>query len=167
MHSSHIDSEKFQKFKADLTEATLKMRLRLRQYQLAQETAEAAMLHQGENPLIHAYLGDSYRLRLENQLTAAQERAWLYDVKEDVAKQYINDNLTNFEQQAHNHYQLALGLSNDNPNAVRGLGLLLTYQGKSAEAIAYLNRYLNFDKIPDRRFIEMKVKQLHITNNEK
>lgn len=166
-HSDTVDSETFQKFKAELTEATLKMRLRLRQYQLAQETAEAAILHQGENALIHAYIGDSYRLRLENQLTAAQERAWLYDEKTEVAKQYIDDNLVIFEQQANTHYQLALQLSADNANAVRGTGLLLSYQGKTSEAIDYLDRYLSFEKIPDRRFIEMKVKQLHTTNNEK
>jgi len=153
-----VTSPTFDEIKGSLTEATVKMRLRLRQYQLAEETCQVSIDIHGESAMLSAYIADSYRLRATNPNAAAKEYAWLYDKNLKDVKAEFTAKKDDHLQKAIDLYQQAVALDETYMRAWRGLGLASIDAGDSENGKEYLNRYLQDKNIKDRRYIESILK---------
>lgn len=156
---NQINSARFSQLQNDLAERTIKMRLHKKQFQMAEEDTERTIERQGKSAQWLTYLGESYRLRTKNRTAAVQEQMWLYDEKKDTAEQWFDKNLDDFKQKAQSYYQQALTDNPDYPRAYRGMGLLLAEQGEQEQANQYLQKYLRFSNISDRRYISTFITQ--------
>ncbi|SMF24593.1 Putative Zn-dependent protease, contains TPR repeats [Alteromonadaceae bacterium Bs31] len=155
-----VSSSQFESIKDLLTESTVKMRLRFRQYQLAEEVCLSAIEKNGDSALMLSYVGDSYRLRGTHIKAAAQEYAWLYDKKlRDVEPLFADKKQENLEK-SKQYYEQALVLQGHYPKAQRGMGLTLAESGDFAAAKDYLNQYIENENIKDRRYVMSVLKEI-------
>lgn len=133
----------------------VRLKLNVRQYQLAVESADSALVKNPTSPWLHYHRGEAYRLMAEDPAGAAREHAWINDKRynDDLVVEYRNKKQALLAS-ARAAYQQALTVDNAFSHAHRGLGLVAYAEGQSKSARESLTYYLKHAKeITDRPYI--------------
>ncbi len=133
----------------------VRLKLNVRQYQLAIESADGALVKNPSSPWLHYYRGEAYRLMAEDPAGAAREHAWINDKKynDDLVAEYVNKKQALLTS-AREAYQQSLSADKGFSHAYRGLGLVAYDEGERQAARESLTYYLTHAKeITDRPYI--------------
>lgn len=144
-----------------LIELVIKIRLRNKQYELAESFIKKEIKEGYESGTLYYYLAETNRLKIKNIRDYAKEHAWLYDVS-------FNDDLVSemakkkpvYLDAANDNYTKAEVLSPELIKVNRGRGLLAYQNNEGVVAKKYLNLYLQNNKIKDRRYIQSIIKNI-------
>jgi len=135
---------------------TVRLKLNVRQYSLAADTAARALEREPSSPWLHYYFGEAYRLMAEDAGGAAQEHAQINGIKPTgrLVAEYRGKK-AGFLSSAKQSYARALAAEPQFVPAYRGMGLVAAAEGDREAARAALRRYLdNAKEVPDRRYID-------------
>ncbi len=144
-----------------LTLLVVKIRLRNKQYELAESFLNKEISKNQQNGQLYYYLAETNRLKIKNLRDYAKEHAWLYDksFNEKLVTE-LSDNKSLYLEIAKSSYTKAESLSPDIIKINRGRGLLAFVNNNNNEAKTYLNQYLTNQDITDRLYIQSIVKSL-------
>lgn len=133
----------------------IQLKLNVRQYELAAEAADRALVEAPTSPQLHYYRGEADRLRAEDPVAAAREHAWIHDKTNNAELvEEFRGRKTALLASAKLAYQQALKADPGFADAYRGLGLVAYAEGDKKTAREMLNRYLaSGHDISDRRYI--------------
>lgn len=152
-HARNI--KEYRKIRDRLILENLRLKLNVRQYQMAAEYADQALVREPASPWIHYYRGEAFRLMAEDPVGAAREHAWINDQRnhESFVATY-RDNKQQLLGSAKQAYQQALAAQPGLASAYRGLGLVAYAEGNMNVARDALNFYLIHGReISDRAYI--------------
>jgi beta-barrel assembly-enhancing protease len=150
-------AEKYLAIRGALMLENVRLKLNVRQYQLAAESAERAFAQDPKSPWWHYYRGEAYLRMAEDPAGAARENAWINDktYDDDLVAEYRNRKQTLLAS-ARQAYQASLGVDKNFAHAYRGLGLVAYAEGESKAARESLTYYLTHAKdITDRPYINI------------
>jgi predicted Zn-dependent protease len=148
-------AEKYLAIRGALMLENVRLKLNVRQYQLAVESADRALAQDPKSPWWHYYRGEAYLRMAEDPAGAAREDAWINDktYNDDLVAEYRNRKQTLLAT-ARQAYQESLGIDKNFAHAYRGLGLVAYAEGESKAARESLTYYLTHAKdITDRPYI--------------
>jgi beta-barrel assembly-enhancing protease len=138
-----------------LIDENVRLKLNIRQYQLAIESADRALTQNPNSPWLHYYRGEAYRLMAEDPAGAAREDAWINDktYNDGLVAEY-RDKKQTLLAAAQQAYQRSLEADKKFAQAHRGLGLVAYAKGENKGARESLTYYLKHGKeITDRPYI--------------
>lgn len=150
-----IGESDYAKFRGQIMEENLELKLTSRQYELAREAAGKAASLLTAAPWPHFYQGEAYRQMADDPKGAARENAWLYGRKdqEKISAEFENKRDENYSN-AERAYLKALEIDGAYMPAVRGLGLVYLRKGNNKAARDKLSQYLaSSNKIKDKQYI--------------
>lgn len=135
---------------------TVRLKLNVRQYELATEYVDKALARNPRSAWLHYYRGEAHRLMAEDPAGAAREYAWIYDktYSDELVEQYRHkkSSLLDAAKQA---YRQSLSVDKKFAYAHRGLGLVAYAEGEAKAAQEALRYYLaNATEVNDRRYID-------------
>lgn len=133
----------------------VRLKLNVRQYQLAAESADGALVKNPSSPWLHYYRAEAHRLMAEDPAGAAREHAWINDktYNDDLVGEYRNRKQALLAS-AREGYQESLSVAKGFAHAYRGLGLVAYAEGEGKVARESLTYYLTHAKdITDRLYI--------------
>ena len=149
-------AERYLKVRHEVAVENIRLKLNVRQYQLAINSADAALVHSPASVWLHYYRGEAYRQMAEDPVGAAREQAWINGREQDkeAVSQFRGKKQELLATAAHS-FQDALALDKGFAEGYRGLGLIAWANGDAAGAKTSLKQYLDRGKeIKDRRYIE-------------
>lgn len=155
-----IREAEYAKFRGQIMEENLELKLTSRQYELAREAAEKAA---GLLPLVpwpHYYQGEAYRQMADDPKGAARENAWLYGKKglDAISGEFEHKRDENYAN-AERAYLKALEIDRAFMPAVRGLGLVYLKKGDNKSAREKLSHYLAVSgEIRDKQYVSNLLK---------
>lgn len=156
--SSHPD---YEAFRSSLTELVIKTRLRNKQFELAEDLAKRELETSPDNALLYYYLGEANRLKSSETRAYAKEYAWLYDEDfDDDLVEKLSEGNSGYIASSKQYFKKATELNNTLSLPYKGLGLLALYQQDVNQAKSYLQQYLSYDGIKDRRYINSLIDNL-------
>lgn len=134
----------------------VRLKLNVRQYQLAMDSADRALALNPKSPWLHYYRAEAHLRMAEDPAGAAREHAWINDkrLNDELVAEYRNKKqaLLSSARQA---YQESLNVDKNFAHAYRGLGLVAYAEGESKVARESLTYYLTHAKdITDRPYIK-------------
>ncbi|QOL26714.1 M48 family metalloprotease [Thalassotalea sp. LPB0316] len=151
----------YEVFRSSLTELVIKTRLRNKQFELAEDLVNRELTIHPDNALMYYYLGEANRLKAAETKAYAREYAWLYD------QDYDDDLITTLEQndseffdKSQRYFEKSVSLNSSLSLPYKGLGLLALDQQNNQQAKAYLQQYLSYSNVKDRRYINSLLRQL-------
>jgi predicted Zn-dependent protease len=159
-HVGTLGDGVFDKYRTDILEQDIKLKLSKNLYELAEDRAKIALTLEPHNPDFYYLLGECYRLRADHPDEAAKEQAWLYNKKpDDELKNQFKEASASNQEKAKEYYEKALSLNSKYADAYKGLGLI-AYKEKQANSRMYLEKYLadSTGTVKDRRYIEGLIK---------
>jgi hypothetical protein len=139
--------------------------VRINRLQHAIDAIELLIKDNSSDPVNYYLLGECYRLMAEDRTPLKYElkqKDWqkIKDVKELEYK-------TEYCGRAEKQYLHALELKEDFADSYKGLGLLRASEGKTEDALSYLEKYLLLNPSAwDRRFIKAAINRLKEKNQE-
>ncbi|WP_372869950.1 DUF2225 domain-containing protein [Shewanella sp.] len=148
------DVAQYQKIRAKLADQVINIRLRHKQFALAEDVVTQELVITPDNPKFYFYMGEIQRLKVKHPDATAIEHAWLYGVKDDeklrtlLSKKHA-DLLTSAQQ----NYEKALLVDDNFTLSYRGLAMLALHRGEKDQAKAFFDKYLSTKNISDRRYI--------------
>lgn len=148
-------ADKYLAIRNTLLLENVRLKLNVRQYQLAAESADRALAQGPKSPWWRYYRGEAYLRMAEDPAGAAREDAWINDKRynDDLVAEYRGKK-QELLASARNAYQESLGVDKNFAHAYRGLGLVAHAEGKHEEARKSLTYYLTHAKdITDRPYI--------------
>ncbi len=158
---ANTNDAEYKAFRHLLVEGVIKMRIRNKQFELAEDVIRQELIRTPESALLNSYLGDVSRLKISEVEAYAREFSWLHDVKNNA------DLLTKLESQQSEHVELAnssyskaIALDARLSVPYRGLGLLAIEMDDKKLASQMLTIYLQSDNISDRRYIQLLLESL-------
>lgn len=133
----------------------LRLKLNVRQYQIAMEAADRALARDPKSPWLHYYRGEALLRMVQDPEGAAREDAWANDKKyNDALIAEHRERKTERLATAREAFRQSLALDNDFAHAHRGLGLVAYADGDNRTAREALQRYLkNGKEITDWPYI--------------
>lgn len=159
--NNRVTIERYQQFRVKVTELVVMIRLRNKQFELAEDVVKQELELFPDNPLLHFYLGEVNRLKVQEPDAAAKEYAWLYnkdndeDLKIELATYHAK-----YLHQAWLSYNKAINIDDEFHMSYRGLGMLAIENNENEKAKEFFTIYLNADDIKDRRYIEALQKSI-------
>lgn len=160
--TAHVNSHPdYETFRSSLTELVIKTRLRNKQFELAEDLAKRELENSPDNALLYYYLGEANRLKSSETRAYAKEYAWLYDedFDDDLVEKLSEGNLDYIASSKH-YFEKATELNSTLSLPYKGLGLLALDQQDVNQAKSYLQQYLSYDGIKDRRYINSLINNL-------
>ena len=149
-----VNVEQYQKIRTKLAEQVIKLRLRNKQFELAEEVVTQEIAITPDDPKLHFYLGEINRLKVQQPEAAATEYAWLNGVKNDEKlMELLSKNHTDYLVSAKQNYEKALAIDERYMLSYRGLAMLALHRGEKDQAKALFDKYLSTENISDRRYI--------------
>jgi predicted Zn-dependent protease len=148
--------EQYLKVRYEVALENIRLKLNVRQYQLAINSADSALLHSPKSAWLHYYRGEAYREMAEDPIGAAREQAWISgrDSGKEAVSQFRGKKQALLAT-ATQSFRDALALDEGFAEGYRGLGLVAWANGDAAGARTSLKQYLDRGKeIKDRRYIE-------------
>jgi predicted Zn-dependent protease len=133
----------------------VRLKLNVRQYQLAVESADRELARTPGSPWLHYYRGDALLRMAEDPAGAAREDAWINDKKhnDELVAEHRGKKQERLAA-AREAFQESLKIDKHFAHAYRGLGLVAYVEGDSRVARDSLTRYLTHAKeITDRPYI--------------
>ena len=141
----------------------IRLKLHQRLYELARDTANIGLRLLPGDPMIHYYLGESYRLTAEDPDGASREYAWIYqDGGSRTHIETFKQQRDEFLRKANVAFKKALEIDPYFHLAYRGLGLVAYERGNDKEVHEFLSRYLNDKSVKDRRYIERLLNSISV-----
>jgi len=150
-----IGRGEYQHIKSELIIENIKLKLRVKQYELALDSIDAALKESPASPWLYYYRGEAYRRLGDDPKGAAREHAWIYGKKygDDLVHEFENRH-KEFYTAARKSYEKALSVDTDFAHGYRGLGLLSYQRGDYKVAREALEFYLSHGRdIRDKRYI--------------
>jgi len=148
--------EQYLKVRYEVALENIRLKLNVRQYQLAINSADSALVHSPKSAWLHYYRGEAYREMAEDPIGAAREQAWISgrDSDKEAVSQFRGKKQALLAT-ATRSFQDALALDEGFAEGYRGLGLVAWANGDAPGARTSLKQYLDRGKeIKDRRYIE-------------
>ena len=160
-----VSSPYVAEMKAAMMEDNISIRLRQRQYQLAQVIIDQAAEYFSEEALLSYYRGEIARGNYLHPEDAAREQVWIDTGKTKVTKElelkYVADQPA-WLQRAIREYQAAVQHPKPYHRAYKRLGEMSRYDGNIPAAIDYYQAYLAaVPQAKDRRSVQLKLERLH------
>jgi beta-barrel assembly-enhancing protease len=159
-----VGAQAYKAVRAPMIVETIELKLQIKEYQLALESAEAGLKLDATSSILFCYRGEALRGLGDDPESAAREDARIHDrsltaaLTEDFRKRHDA-----YYTQAEQAYRRALDLDAANARAFRGLGLIYFQQGKKTEARTALQHYLAVaGNAPDRRYIDHLLQEEHV-----
>ncbi len=133
----------------------VRLKLNVRQYQLAMEAADRALTLKPKSPWLHYYRGEACLRMAEDPVGAAREDAWINDKRnnDELVAEHRNKKQALLAS-ARQAYEESLRVDKSFAHGYRGLGLVAYAEGDAKIARESLTRYLTHAKdITDRPYI--------------
>lgn len=133
----------------------VRLKLNVRQYQLALDAADRALATNPKLPWLYYYRGEAYLRMAEDPVGAAREDAWINDKKhnDELIGEHRNKKQARLTS-ARQAYEESLRVDKSFMHGHRGLGLVAYAEGENKMARESLTRYLTHAKdITDRPYI--------------
>ena len=147
--------ENYQIFRAELAKQVIDIRIRNKQFELAEDVISQELELAPKNAMLYFYLGEVNRLKVQEFEAAAKEYSWLYDQKNDEKlKALLRENHIAYLDSAKQSYEKAIAIDETFTLSYRGLGMLALAENEKEKAKYLFNKYLKTDGIRDRRYIE-------------
>jgi beta-barrel assembly-enhancing protease len=159
-----VEAQAYKAVRAPMIVETIELKLQIKEYQLALESADAGLKNDANSSILHCYRGEALRGLGDDPESAAREDARIHDRSFTAAltEDYRKRRDENYAQ-AEQAYRHALELDAANARAFRGLGLIYLQQGRKTEARAALQHYLAAaGNAPDRRYIDHLLQEGHV-----
>ncbi|NMP17073.1 M48 family metallopeptidase [Thalassotalea sp. Y01] len=151
---SDVDQPYLQ-FRKPILLQTIKIRLRNKQFELAERLVNSELELDPNNGQLHYYAGEINRLKASEPEAYAREYAWIHDETfDDELTASLADQQEQFFQKAKQGYLKAQSVAPDMNDVNKGLGMVAFHQGETQTAIDFFTRYLQQDKVKDRRYVE-------------
>ena len=160
--ADHVSSHpNYETFRSSLTELVIKTRLRSKQFELAEDLAKRELEVDPNNALLYYYLGEANRLKSSETRAYAKEYAWLYDedFDDDLVEKLLENN-SDYIASSKKYFEKATELNSKLSLPYKGLGLLALNQQDVNQAKSYLQQYLSYEDIKDRRYINSLIDNL-------
>ncbi|WP_394172178.1 M48 family metalloprotease [Thalassotalea litorea] len=155
------DNSSYLDFRAPIAKKAIQIRLRYKQYELAERAINNELQFNDADPHLHYLLGEVYRLKASDSESYAREHAWLNDIDLDDATLFVASlNQDEMYSKASQHYRQAAVLQANYADVLKGQGLLALNQGEKDMAKMYLTQYIQSDSISDRRYIQSLLNNL-------
>lgn len=149
-------AEEYLKVRHEVALENIRLKLNVRQYQLAINSADSALIHSPTSVRLHYYRGEAYRQMAEDPVGSAREQAWINgrDIDKEAVTQFRGKKQALLAA-ATQSFRDALALDKGFAEGYRGLGLVAWANGDAPGAKTALKEYLDRGKeIKDRRYIE-------------
>lgn len=155
------DDEQYEKFRKPLAKKVINMRMRNKQFELAENIIDQELLTSPNDALLYFYKAEVNRLKATEIDAYAREYSWLHDENNNKKlKQRLVEQQSKHFTLAKQNYDKSTQLNQNLGLANRGLGLLALFQGHAEKAKHLLSKYLKKKKIPDRRYITSIIKNI-------
>lgn len=157
---NRIGEATYRHFVSFIARENIELKLHARQYELALDAVNRALLENPQSPELWAYQGDALRSMADDPKGAARESSWIYGktVNDKLVKEF-EDKRPEFYRRAEEAYQRALSLDKKLSTAQRGMGMVSLGRGDYPIAKERLTAYLNENKhINDREYITNLIK---------
>jgi len=158
---TQLNGISFDDIRQHMAKFNFSIRLRNKQFELAEEIAKEELQRSPNEALNHYNLGEVNRLKVSEPEAYLREYAWLHDKsnnKKLKAKLLKEMNAT--ESRALKYYERAIEIEPSLNIVNKGKGLLALHLKQIEQAKRYLNTYVLGSEVSDRRYIESIIKNL-------
>lgn len=165
VNTADVDSNRFLTMKAELVELNINMRLRHRQFKLAQSIIDQVSVTWPESSQLDFYRGEVAFGMAKYPRDAAKEDHWIATGKttgfDELEEQYKRDVENNLQVAAQN-YQASLNHANVFAPSYKRMGEVFERQGDSEKAKQAYTQYLEIaPDAMDRQYVEYRLMKIN------